>query len=51
MMKALFNTGVTLERLNRIAEAVAVFEHCAERNPEHPEVWYELGFCYDRVGA
>ena len=45
MMKHFSILVLHLNALNRIAEAVAVFEHCAERNPEHPEVWYELGFC------
>jgi tetratricopeptide (TPR) repeat protein len=41
-----FNAGLTLERLNRPAEALAYYQAAARLRPGDPETWNQIGMCF-----
>jgi tetratricopeptide (TPR) repeat protein len=49
----LIDAGLALERAGRLAEAAAVYRTAIERDPETPELWFNLGnveYALGRVG-
>lgn len=42
--------GVTLEGLNRTAEAISCYEKAIENDPYHAEAWFNKGVALRRIG-